>query len=308
MSITSRSQRNSSVGKDLEEPWTCEDCNKVFSDPDAKLLECQRCKNHFCIRCLKKSKNEYDVLSRSDTMWFCTKCKPNVEENIATGFNIESMCNKILLMFESRIKAVEDQVQNKCDESRVRDIVQDEISKVQNSATQESLTSNIESKSKVEVTNCVMDEIQERKMREKNIIIFGLPECDSENKQERDKHDQDEIKEIFAASKIRLDIEEPIKTSRRLGKYDNTKPSRPLVATLDSVEQKVLLFKNFYYAKQHEKYKKMSISNDLTQTEREQEKKLWNEAKKQQESDRSGDYMYKVRGPPWARRIVKIKK
>jgi hypothetical protein len=69
-----------------------------------------------------------------------------------------------------------------------------------------------------------------------------------------------------------------------------------------------LLFKNFHYAKQNQKYENVSVSNDLTQTEREKEKKLWSEAKRQQISDVSGDYMYKVRGPPWARRIVKIKK
>ena len=71
----------------------------------------------------------------------------------------------------------------------------------------------------------------------------------------------------------------------------------------------ITLFKNFHYAKQNQKYENVSVSNDLTQTEMEKEKKLWSEAKRQQSSDESsGNYMYKVRGPTWARRIVKIKK
>jgi hypothetical protein len=69
-----------------------------------------------------------------------------------------------------------------------------------------------------------------------------------------------------------------------------------------------LIIQKLPLCKKKQKYENVSVSNDLTQTEREMEKKLWSEAKRQQISDVSGDYMYKVRGPPWARRIVKIKK
>ena len=53
-----------------------------YSQSDAKLLECQRCKEHFCIKCLKKSNTEHDILSKSDTVWFCVKCRKIVEEHI----------------------------------------------------------------------------------------------------------------------------------------------------------------------------------------------------------------------------------
>ena len=92
-----------------------------------------------------------------------------------------------------------------------------------------------------------------------------------------------------------------------MGRYDSKKPSRPLLATLEHTNKKITLFKNFHYAKQNQKYENVSVSNDLTQTEREKEKNP-SEAKRQQISDVSGNYMYKVRGPTLARRIVKIKK
>jgi hypothetical protein len=47
------------------------------------------------------------------------------------------------------------------------------------------------------------------------------------------------------------------------------------------------------------------IGNDLTRTEREEEKKLYEKSKKLQEAD-SGEHRYRVRGPPWARKIVKV--
>jgi hypothetical protein len=50
----------------------------------------------------------------------------------------------------------------------------------------------------------------------------------------------------------------------------------------------------------------VELSNDLTKVERDQEKQLLNKALELQRLS-SGEYTFKVRGPPWARRIVKAK-
>ena len=60
-----------------------------------------------------------------------------------------------------------------------------------------------------------------------------------------------------------------------------------------------------HYLKDMQKYQGINVSNDLTKTERGNEKRLWEEAKKMNENDASGDFTYKVRGPPWARKLVK---
>ena len=53
----------------------------------------------------------------------------------------------------------------------------------------------------------------------------------------------------------------------------------------------------------------MNVSNDLTKTERAREKELWEEAKKMNDKDDSGDYKYKIGGGgPWVRKVAKIKK
>jgi hypothetical protein len=54
-------------------------------------------------------------------------------------------------------------------------------------------------------------------------------------------------------------------------------------------------------------YKKIGIKHDMTQDEREKEIALKREAKKKQEDDKSGNFLYLVRGHPRERRIVKIK-
>ena len=42
-------QRTSSQTTDMaSETLTCIKCSKTFTDPDSKLLECQRCKDLYC--------------------------------------------------------------------------------------------------------------------------------------------------------------------------------------------------------------------------------------------------------------------
>ncbi|VDH90197.1 Hypothetical predicted protein [Mytilus galloprovincialis] len=140
----------------------------------------------------------------------------------------------------------------------------------------------------------VLEEINERKTRENNLIIFGITENESENKQERIEHDVENIVQLFKDAKITLDIEN-IRKTQRLGKYDKEKTSRPLLVHLKSIHSKLTLFKNMHYIRSYPKYQKVNVSNDLTKSEREEEKRLWAEAKKLQENN-SGDFLFKVRG------------
>ena len=197
----------------------------------------------------------------------------------------------------------------KCDEKRVREIIKDELGKVENNEdTIDGDTQNIRSKTvKKGAVTIVIDEMNERKSRENNLIIFGFDENQSEVRQERIDHDIQQIKELYKACKIQLDTTS-IKKTGRLGKFNNEKRDRPLLVTLSSVESKLVLFKNFHRIRELTEYEKVNVSNDLTKAEREKEKELWQEAKKQQLNDKSGDFIYKVRGPPWARRVTKLKK
>ena len=56
---------------------------------------------------------------------------------------------------------------------------------------------------------------------------------------------------------------------------------------------------------QTHRYKKVSISHDMTATQRKDLKRLQNEAKAQEEK-MAGEYRFRVRGPPWALKIVKL--
>ena len=54
-------------------------------------------------------------------------------------------------------------------------------------------------------------------------------------------------------------------------------------------------------------FKKIVIVHDMTQTEREECRKLVADVKAQEAKDNSGEYIYRVRGLPGKMKVVKIK-
>ena len=57
-----------------------------------------------------------------------------------------------------------------------------------------------------------------------------------------------------------------------------------------------------------EKFRKLSITHDLTKIERNEVKKLAEEAKEKERTDSEGGYIYRVRENPGNLKIIKIRK
>ncbi|KAH3823735.1 hypothetical protein DPMN_125553 [Dreissena polymorpha] len=53
---------------------------------------------------------------------------------------------------------------------------------------------------------------------------------------------------------------------------------------------------------------KIGVTHDMTKAEREQNNELIDLAKGKTSNDNSGKFHFLVRGPPWARKIVKVAK
>ena len=144
-------------------------------------------------------------------------------------------------------------------------------------------------------------------MRKNNIIVYNVPESNSEDGAERSKQDREVIRELAKICKENWKKED-IVSAIRLGKRNANGRSRPLQIKLNSEEKKKALFKNLVHLKNApDKFRNMSIQNDLTKKQRVKEKKLREEAKKM-ETESLGEDKYRVAGPPWARRIVKTNK
>ena len=347
----------SSESESDDEPWQCKVCDEVFEDDEAEVLECMKCTQHFCIKCLGKTSEQYKVMQEPDIMWFCVPCRKQVEKNIETDQKIEEKCQEIMRNYEGRIKALEDKIENKVSNEEVRQIVQEivtekndqELRKIAREVFEDGIKGNQEVKeiAKEIVSNTIEDtkneitEMTEQRDRDRNFIVYGLEEPAMDSRENRAEAEKREVIEIARRCHVKVD---PFNITKihRLGTYE-PKKTRPLLVAIDDIEKKKSIFRNFYLIRQsvpenqtdtdnqentpssdndeqentsspdtnqsdntlRHDYNGVSISHDMTATQREEFKKLKNEAKAQEEQCQ-GKYRFRVRGPPWALKIVKI--
>ena len=293
------------VRNENDDRWMCQICETNTGDPNVKMLECQRCRDHFCIKCIKKSETEYNIIAQSDLMWFCIACRERVERNIQIDIDIETRCKEIMENYESRISKLEADIITKCDEGQVREKVSDEL-KRSGSVDNRHGATNDEDDNPVSTTD-IISEIEQRKAREKNFVIHGSEEMISVKTEDRVNYDRNIAENVLKICKVDFTQQDIVKVTR-IGKFDKEKRKRPLVVTLNTTDQKRSLMKNLKLLKDTEhSLGEYRVSNDLTRAERENETRLYKEAKQLEEQE-SGEFRFKVRGPPWNRRIVKVPK
>ena len=148
-------------------------------------------------------------------------------------------------------------------------------------------------------------ELKEKEKRMKNIIVYGIQESAAMDQTQRAKEDKAHLLQMLDDKLGITAIPEDIRDNFRLGKNnpnrDQSKPL-PLLVTFNSLSMKEDIFKNLHRLRGD---KSLSFSNDLTPFEREEHKQMVDEAKTLTKNDQTGA-VYRVRGPPWDRRIVKI--
>lgn len=297
-----------------DEAWKCIECNVVFAGDNDKVLECERCQSQHCIKCLGKSDKEYKWLQESDSMWFCSNCRLIVKKHIVTDLKIEEKCRAIMEKCEQRLKDLEDTMKTKCDENMVRRIIEEERNQTLGATVTAGDSGEEAKQTKAPpcVTANIMSEINDRKARECNIVIYGIGESNSEIKDDRIAHDCSKVSELLLLCKAISEADQGFTKPIRLGKFQKDLPeeerkNRPLLVPLTDLDVKKALFRNIKNMGQSEDYQKISICNDLTKAERNQEKLLRKEAAKKKQENSSGEYTYKVRGPPWARKVMKVR-
>ena len=151
------------------------------------------------------------------------------------------------------------------------------------------------------------DEIHEEEKRKNNLVVYGVKESEDTDKDNRKKHDKDEIIKISKFLGLDDFTEYNIVRILRMGTYTEG-TMRPLLVELDSAVTKYKIMRNTYKLKDVDEYKGWSLQHDMTKEQRENVKKLVEEAKQKTAADESGEYIYRVRGPPHKKFIKRIKK
>ena len=148
----------------------------------------------------------------------------------------------------------------------------------------------------------VSAEIKDREGRRRNIIIHKVKEPNTNVKTERSEADIQFVIDLAKDISVTLNRGDFV-DAVRLGKRSEV--DRPLLVTMFREEKKSDIFRNLAKLR-NTKFKDISINHDMTKLEREQNKKLVAEAKDMASNDKSGLWYYRVRGPPWERKIVQV--
>ena len=148
-----------------------------------------------------------------------------------------------------------------------------------------------------------------REEREGNIIIYRLKESTQADPASRVKEDTDFFKSLCTEA---LGITEiGTKSVIRLGKKpdDQSRP-RPLKVSLSDKNDRQKIMGNLTKLKDAEpKFRNISVAYDLSLEERKKKKEKVLEAKKREEEESDGgQWTFRVRGPPWDLKIVRLKK
>ena len=95
----------------------------------------------------------------------------------------------------------------------------------------------------------------------------------------------------------------------RLGKRDDTNPNvRPLLIQFRERVTKNRVMESLFKLKSaSDLYKNVSVTHDLTRSERDACKALIEEAKIKQ-SEETGEYLWRVRGLPGQMRVIRLRK
>ena len=133
-------------------------------------------------------------------------------------------------------------------------------------------------------------EEKDKKLRENNIIVHGRDE--KENNEENDKSFiNDMLKEISVGAIT-------TKSIARIGRNDNGK-SRPIKVTFKTVDDRNKVMSNLKYLKGKDAYNKISVTEDLTLSERKMIKDYVEKAKQQnKELGANAKTIVVVRGSP----------
>ena len=277
-------------------------CTDSFEDEKGEIIQCEYCFDYFCNKCLKIPTAQYDMLMLPSIHWFCPLCEEKVMRNLRTDREVEERCEEFLKKFEKRIENLETKMQTVVTRAEVNDIVRDAIQG-------ESRDTLPNSDVIQEAVNKKVSEFRESSTREKNIIIYGVQELESTDSVERKQADTEFVEEICSILEGESDS---IKNVVRIGKWaatsesDNEKKPRPMKVCLNSVDSKKKLMKNLSKLKHApEKFRKVNIADDMTREERLLYKAKVQEAKEKNEVE-TGNFRHVVRGPPWARRVVRV--
>ena len=306
-SLSTRGNKN----KDTE-VWKCGVCKNVFASDEAEIIQCEYCQCYYCKECLELSTEECEGFQHPSLHWFCASCEERVMKNIRTDREVEQRCSEFLMAMKNRIVNLETDMKSKLDENQVRDVIKEYVEERGNS--EQGLLPKVgDSEIETKINEKVM-EIRQSSDREKNLIIYGMEESTVKESAKRKEADTAVVHAL--ADFIETEKSHVVNVVR-IGKVSDVaadddsekRKPRPVKVTMTDANSKKHFLKQLPKlrdASPSNAFRKMSVTHDMTKEEREANRKLQILAR-EKNTEASGDEKFVVRGPPWDRRVVRLR-
>ena len=163
--------------------------------------------------------------------------------------------------------------------------------------------------------NHILGEIDDRKLREQNVIIHGIPELQNDSIQAKKEADQATLQYLLDTLGLNINVSTDVKFCRRRGKVeegDNQGDPRPLLVGFRyQRDQETVLANSWRLSKVKDKATRdVNIVRDLTDRERKRERDLVLDVKnknlQRSDDEQSKNLVYKVVGERGRRREIQV--
>ena len=202
-----------------------------------------------------------------------------LEKNILKEKVIEERCEMYFKTMNTRLEAIEKKLDAKCDSKEVKEIVWQEMDALHTCRPNDDESRNLlTTQNSGIVVEETVREINERKNRETNFLIFNAPEPKTNITEERVRIDMEFVEGLYnEVCNLNLDVKGEITKVIRLDKKqtdgdtgDTELKPRPLKLEMKDTNKKMELFKRLSNLRDAEnKYKCLSIQHDLKKERKE---------------------------------------
>lgn len=222
-------------------------------------IQCDICGLNYCQRCSRISDMAYQCLINSDIdnmTWSCRVCKRTKPTLDHINNSLKMLCEKNEVRLDS-IESRLNQLETTSKETKT------ELHKA--STMMDNLRENV-----FDLVDERTKELQERRSKEENVILFNMPECENQTPDEIKTHDTQVFNQLCTA--LTGSIPETL-SMYRLGKHNKDK-SRPLVAVMKAKQERKQLLEKARNIKDRAppSLKNAILTRDLTKLQREERK------------------------------------
>lgn len=275
-----------------KENTSCLACNKKCTGSQASVF-CQLCS----LWCHKSCAGMSDAVFKSLALqmkemgmayWACRSC-----------LNFATKTNALLKNMDKQMQTMNAKIEKNTEKIEA---TQKELKKVDNGL--KNVERRVEEVKK-SVGDELYEEMRERETRRLNLVLHGVQEQEeTRSYRERSEMDKEECCRIFGAMKIQVN-KENIKFCKRLGEIGEE--PRPTVIGLNSEEMRRKILEGSRDL-QNTKYSRVSVVADLTRRQREEERKMMQEAERRNknlsEEEKSKNLKWLVVGRKGEKRLI----